>query len=108
MRPNMKPRPPDSPPDPDGQVLNQRASDVLTAMLFGTYGDRTREYAQAEIGLAWTQRRLADAPDVLLRVLDQLREHMLPVHLGYVAEKVAVHLLTGTDERIPATPVRDD
>lgn len=108
MRTNTNPRTPDPPPDPTVSDLAQHASDVLNAMMLGSYGQRVREFAQAEVGRAWTWRRLDDAPGVLLRVFDQLREHMLPVHLGYVAEQVAIHLLTGTDEHLAAMPMRED
>lgn len=98
MRTHRNLRIPDPPPDPRVPDLEQRCADVLTAMMFGTYGERVRGYAQVEVGRAWTQRRLADAPAILLAVHDKLTAHMLPVHVGHVAEQIVVHLLTGTDE----------
>ena len=43
----MRPRPPDPPPDPTVSDLAQHASDVLNAMMLGSYGQRVREFAQA-------------------------------------------------------------
>jgi len=95
--------------DPDViSTLDTHVADVLHAMLLGEYGQRVREHAQAEVGIAWTEQHLQDAGSVLLGVLERLREHMLPIHVGTIAERIVIHLVVGAAADPSAMLTRHD
>lgn len=78
--------------------VRDRCADVLSAMVLGCYGDRARGYAREQVGAAWTERRLDDAPRVLARIVDQFRVHMHPTHVGALVERIVLDLVDPTFE----------
>lgn len=78
--------------------VRDRCADILSAMVLGCYGDRVRHYAREQVGVAWTERQLDDAPRVLARIIDQLRTHMHPIHVGVLVERIMLELVDPTFE----------